>query len=123
MSNPTKGRGAKCISIAYYVPLFPATGKKLGDLVKLPSTPIPKMKEPDWDDEPYEDVLLSKDESTAIARVVRWVFGSNGEVIENWNANPILNTLVYKCEFDDGTIKEYVANVIASNIYEEGDAD
>ena len=97
--------------------------RKLGDLVKLSSTPLPKMKEPDWDDEPYEDVLLSKDESTALARVVRWVFGSNGEVIENWNANPILNTLVYKCEFDDGTIKEYVANVIASNIYEEGDAD
>ena len=81
------------------------------------------MKEPDWDDEPYEDVLLSKDESTAIARVVCWAFGSNEEVIENWNANPILNTLVYKCEFDDGTIKEYAANVIASNIYEEGDAD
>ena len=58
------------------------------------------MKEPDWDDEPYEDVLLSKDESTAIARVVCWAFGSNEEVIENWNANPILNTLVYKCEFD-----------------------
>ena len=28
MSNPTKGRGAKCISIAYYVPLFAATGKR-----------------------------------------------------------------------------------------------
>jgi len=30
---------------------------------------------------------------------------------------------VYECEFDDGTIKEYSANVIASNIYREGDAD
>jgi hypothetical protein len=30
---------------------------------------------------------------------------------------------VYECEFDDGTIKEYSANVIAPNIYEEGDAD
>ncbi len=29
----------------------------------------------------------------------------------------------YECEFDDGTIKEYAANVIGSNIYEEGDAD
>ena len=34
-----------------------------------------------------------------------------------------LNTLVYECEFDDGTIKEYSANVIAFNIYEKGDAD
>ena len=66
---------------------------------------------------------MSKDESTAIARVVRRAVGSNGKVIGNWNVNPILNTLVYKYEFDDGTIKEYAANVIASNIYEEGDAD
>jgi len=91
--------------------------RKFGDLVMLPSTPLPKMKEPDWDDEPYEDnesptiepfeadlvdaagklimmhslhnalinaeVLLSKDESTAIARVVGRAVGSNGEVIGN----------------------------------------
>ena len=131
--------------------------RKLGDSVMLPSTPLPTIEEPDWDDEPYGDdesptvepfeadlvdaagkpimmhslhdalinaeVLLSKDESTAIARVVRRAVGSNGEAIGNWNENPILNTLVYECEFDDGTIKEYAANVIASNIYEEGDAD
>ena len=30
---------------------------------------------------------------------------------------------MYECKFDDGTIKEYSANVIASNLYEEGDAD
>ena len=39
------------------------------------------------------------------------------------DSNPILSTLVYECEFNDGTIKEYAANIIASNIYEEGDAD
>jgi len=44
-------------------------------------------------------------------------------VIGKWDDNPVLNTLVYECQFDDGTIKEYAANVIASNIYEEGDAD
>ena len=44
-------------------------------------------------------------------------------MIGNWNANPILNTLVYECEFDNGTIREYSANLIASNIYEEVDAN
>ena len=39
------------------------------------------------------------------------------------DSNPILNTLVYECELNDGTMKEYAANIIASNIYEEGDAD
>ena len=47
---------------------------------------------------------------------------SNGKVIGRWDSNPILNTLVYECELNDGTIKEYVANVIASNIYEEGNS-
>jgi hypothetical protein len=27
------------------------------------------------------------------------------------------------CEFPDGTVKEFVANMIASNIFEESDAD
>ena len=69
------------------------------------------------------EVLLSKDDSTALARVIRRAVDSNGKVIGEWDSNPILNTLVYECEFNDGTIKEYSANVIASNIYEEGDAD
>ncbi len=30
---------------------------------------------------------------------------------------------MYECKFNDGAIKEYAANVIASNIYDEGDAD
>jgi len=69
------------------------------------------------------EVLLGKDDATAIVRVVCRAVDSNGKVIGNWNANPILNSLVYKCEFDDETIREYLANLIASNIYEEGDAD
>ena len=129
---------------------------KLGDLVKLPLTPLPDMVEPDWNAEPYGDnltpenepfeadldaagkpvlmhsltdvlinaeVLLSKDDSSAIARVVRCAVDSNGKVICKWDSNPVLNTLVYECEFNDGMIKEYAANVIASNIYEEGDAN
>ena len=130
---------------------------KLGDSIKLPTTPLPEMEEPDWNAEPYGDdetetpepfeadlvdaagkpimmhsltdalinaeVLLSKDEATAIARVVRRSVDSSGKVIGEWNANPIMNTLVYDCEFDDGTVRAYAANQIASNIYEEGDAD
>ena len=30
---------------------------------------------------------------------------------------------MYECEYNDEKIKEYATNVIASNIYEEGDAD
>jgi hypothetical protein len=53
------------------------------------------------------EVLLSKDDSTAIAHVVRRAVDSNGKAIGKWDENPLLNTLVYECEFNDGTIKEY----------------
>jgi hypothetical protein len=69
------------------------------------------------------EVLLSKDDSAAIARVARRAVDSKGKMIGTWDENPILNTLVYECEFEDGTIREYAANTIASNIYEEGNAD
>ncbi len=34
-----------------------------------------------------------------------------------------MNSLLYECEFDDGAVKEYVANTIASNIFIESDED
>ncbi len=33
---------------------------------------------------------------------------SDGNVIGLWDSNPILNTLVYECELNDGMIKEYL---------------
>ena len=41
----------------------------------------------------------------------------NGEVIGQFDVNPLLNNMIYDAEFADGTIKEYAANVIAQNIY------
>jgi hypothetical protein len=48
---------------------------------------------------------------------------SEGKLIGEHNDNPLLNTLVYECVFDDGTTREYAANTIASNIFMESDAD
>ncbi len=44
-------------------------------------------------------------------------------MIGTFNENPLLNTLLYECEFNDGTTKEYAANTIASNIFLESGAD
>ncbi len=60
------------------------------------------------------EVLLSKDDATVIAWVVFQAVNLNGKVIGTWNANPILNALVYKCDFDNGTIREYLVKLIAS---------
>ena len=35
----------------------------------------------------------------------------------------MLNSLIYMCEFPDGTVKEYSANVIATNIFAEADSN
>ncbi len=40
---------------------------------------------------------------------------SEGNSIGALNDNPLLNRLVYKCEFLDGTTKEYAVNTVASN--------
>jgi hypothetical protein len=62
-------------------------------------------------------------EGDALTKVMRRSVDSNGKVIGGFNENPPLNTILYKCEFADGTTKAYTANTIASNIFQESDAD
>jgi hypothetical protein len=69
------------------------------------------------------DVLLPKGEGDALVKVTQCSVDSNGKVIGEFNENPLLNTILYECEFEDGTAKEYTANMIASNIFQEMDAD
>jgi len=68
-------------------------------------------------------VLLPHEDSQAIANVVRQMVDSEGKLIGEHTNNPLLNTLVYGCVFDDGTTREYAANTIASHICMESDAD
>jgi hypothetical protein len=69
------------------------------------------------------EVLLPHEDSQAIARVVRRAVDDEGRMIGTFSENPLLNTLLYECEFNDGTMKEYAANTIATNIFMESDAD
>ena len=52
------------------------------------------------------EVLLDHGDSSALARLICQAVDSDGNVIGLWDSNPILNTLLYECEFNDGTIKE-----------------
>ena len=69
------------------------------------------------------EVLLPHEESTALATVLRRTVDENGRMIGTYNDNPLLNTMVYDCVFPDGTTKEYAANIIAENIYNNVDFD
>ncbi len=46
-----------------------------------------------------------------------------GCLVVTFNNNPLLNTLLYECNFDDWTTRAYSANTIASNIFMELGAD
>jgi hypothetical protein len=69
------------------------------------------------------DVLLPKGEGDAYTKVMWRSVDSNGKVFVDFNENLLLNTILYKCKFEDGTTKAYTANMIASNIFQESDAD
>jgi hypothetical protein len=69
------------------------------------------------------EVLLPNNDSAALAHVVKHVVGPDGKLIGEYNDNPLLNSLLYECKFDDGTVKEYAANTIVSNIFIESDED
>ncbi len=71
----------------------------------------------------HAEVLLPHEDSQAIARVVCRAVDDEGQMIGTFNENPLLNTLLYECEFNNGTTKESAANTIASNIFMESDAD
>ena len=42
--------------------------------------------------------------------------GPDGQQRGRYDDNPYLNSIVYEVEFDDGTVKEYAANIIAENM-------
>ena len=69
------------------------------------------------------ELLLPRGQMNWIATIVKQSVDNNLKAIGSWNDNPMLNTLVYECEFSDGTVKEYSANIIAENIFLEADAD
>ena len=69
------------------------------------------------------EVLLPIGDSHAMATVISCAVDDDGRLKGEHNDNPMLNSLMYMCEFPDGSVKEYSANVIASNIFEEADSD
>jgi hypothetical protein len=82
----------------------------------------------DYDEETYDKLLsaevsLPKGDSQFIGRVVGRKRDADGRPIGRANANPILDTRVYKVEFPDGTVGEYAANILADALYAQVDVD
>ena len=69
------------------------------------------------------EVLLPQGENMKPAKVKGRAKDINGNVIGSYDDNPILNSLVYDVEFEDGVVKQYAANTIAENMYAQVDSE
>ena len=61
-------------------------------------------------------VLLPRGEGVEHGKAIGRKRDQDGGPVGHSNANPLLNMRVYKVEFQDGYIQEYLANTIAENI-------
>ena len=83
---------------------------------------------PDADDNEYDKLIsaelhLPHGDEMMNATVVRRSRNIDGDKVGTEHDNIALDTRVYDVVFDDGTIKQYAANVIAENMYSQIDLD
>ncbi len=63
------------------------------------------------------EVKLNRREKELYGKVIGLFLDRNGNTIGQAHENPVLNTLMYKVKFDDGTSGVYAANIIAENMW------
>ena len=56
-------------------------------------------------------------------KVVRRMTDQDGNLVGEYDKNPLKNTAVYEVEFENGMVREYAANAIAEAIYSQCDAE
>ena len=69
------------------------------------------------------EVSMPQGEENKHAKVIGRSKDADGNINGTYDNNPFSNTMVYDVQFPDGEIKEYAANVIAENMYNQVDAD
>ena len=71
----------------------------------------------------HAEVLLPQGEGFTNAKVKCHACDLNGDMVGQYDPNPLLNSVIYDVEFPDREIKQYSANIIAQNMYEQVDAE
>jgi hypothetical protein len=82
----------------------------------------------DFTPKSYDEYLLAQvslpiDGDLLRGEVIRRTRDPNGRPIGTRNTNPILDTREYDVQFPDGTVRSYIANTIAENLYSQVDAE
>jgi hypothetical protein len=80
-------------------------------------------QQPAYDRILHSEVSLQLGENMAVGKVTKRAIGPDGTIAGTYDENPMLNTMIYEVEFNDGQLKEYAANVIAENMLSQVDED
>jgi hypothetical protein len=72
----------------------------------------------------HDELLLSEPTLQTMngplkAKIIARKRDQDGTLIGTFNPNPVLNTRIYIAEFQDGSTKDYAANIIAEAIYDQ----
>ena len=102
---------------------------KISDLIDDERNPIQLLEEDPIDtdgttvfEQPITDSLihakltLPQGENMSNAKVKSRSIDFNGEFVDIYNPNPLLNLILYDAEFEDGVIKQHSANIIAQTM-------
>ena len=71
----------------------------------------------------HAELTLPHGEKISKAKVKSRSKDLNGDLVGTYDANPLLNSILYDVEFEDGSIKQYSANIIAENMYSQVDSE
>ena len=66
-------------------------------------------------------VMLPVDYVYGKAKVVGWIIDTFGNPVEAMNKNHLLESIFYHVEFNYRTIRKFVGNIIAYNMYAQVD--
>jgi hypothetical protein len=91
----------------------------------------PEADKPEIDDftpETYDamisaELFIPKENVLIPAKIIGRKHDDQGNLIGQANANPVLDSRIYKVQFPDVHVEEYAANALAENIYSQVDAE
>jgi hypothetical protein len=93
----------------------------------IPMEPIESIKEY-VEEDMYDQFLTAEPVLHTIggdihAKIIGHKCDQDGNLVGQYNSNPILNTRVYLAQFPDGSISEYATNIMAEAVYDQVNDD
>ena len=89
------------------------------DLVDATGEPV--EQQPMYDQLIHAKIVLPQGDKLQTAKVIGRTVEPEGHIVGTYHENPIMNNIVYDVKFPDGEVKEYLANIIAENLFSQAD--